>query len=182
MSTIVDGRVSADRDDLEQVEVARRIEEVRAQPALPEPLGASLGDGAQRNAGRVGADDRVARDVRFDAREQRLLDVEPFDDRFDDPVGRRQSPEVLVEAAGETRRCVCAVKNGSGFSAASPARGLRARPSARDVEQQHRERRRWRGVRRSARPSSPAPRTAADRIAFTGPRPAGSVWRAPITA
>ena len=45
----------------------------------------------------------VAEALPFDAFEQRLLDVEPFDDRFDDPVARSQAGEV-VEASGSNER------------------------------------------------------------------------------
>ena len=67
-----------------------------------------------------------------DAREERLLDVEPLDDRLDDPVGAsRCRREVGVEAAGAHQRARrSGVKNGSGLSAARALRARRARPRA----------------------------------------------------
>ena len=62
---------------------------------------------------------------RVDAREQRALDVEPLDDRFDDPVdvaraarGRVSKPPVVISAAAS------GVKNGSGFSVARALQAL----------------------------------------------------------
>ena len=88
----------------------------------------------------------------IDARQQRALDVELLDDGLEDPVGvgeprevrRRSSPVVMSFH-------VSGVKNGSGFSAARALEALFGRFGG-DVEQQRRERRRWRNARRSARP------------------------------
>ena len=119
------------RDDLEQVQVARRIEEVRAEPVLPERVGPAFGDARERNAGGVRADDACRRAIALDAREQRLLDVEPLDDRLDDPVGGARAGEIGRRSC----RCVISarrvrvVKNGSGLSAArasSPSRAASA--------------------------------------------------------
>ena len=79
------------RDQLEQVQVARRIEEVRAEPVPAEAVAAALGERRDRDARRVRADDRLGAAHRLDALEQRSLDVEPLDDGFDDPVGRRRA-------------------------------------------------------------------------------------------
>ena len=49
-------------------------------------------------------DDRAGRRDRVDALEQRALDVELLDDRFDDPVGVGERREVGVEAAGRDQR------------------------------------------------------------------------------
>ncbi len=46
----------------------------------------------------------VRRPDRLDALEQRLLDVELLDDRFDDPVGVDSCGEVVIEAAGGDER------------------------------------------------------------------------------
>ena len=66
--------------------------------------GPAFDDGRDRDARRVGADDRVRRPMPVDALEERLLDVEAFDDGLDDPVGRRDRGQVLVEAAGANER------------------------------------------------------------------------------
>ena len=88
------------RDDLEQPQVARRIEEMRAEPVAPEIVATALGQRGDRNAGRVRADDRPGPALLVDPREQLLLDVEPLDDRFHDPVGLGDAIEIGVEAAG----------------------------------------------------------------------------------
>ena len=88
------------RDDLEQPQVARRVEEVRAEPVAAEVVGAAFGQRRDRNARRVRADDRSGPALLVDAREQLLLDVEPLDDRFDDPVASGDEIQVRVEAAG----------------------------------------------------------------------------------
>ena len=83
------------------MQVARRVEEVRAEPvpaeARPSVRSASAAIGMpevfELTIG-VGAP------VRLDPLEQRLLDVEPLDDRFDDPVDLGEPGEVVVEAAG----------------------------------------------------------------------------------
>ncbi len=92
------------RDDLEQAEVARWIEEVRAEEVPAEALRSSFGDRTDRNARGIRADDGVRAAQRVDPREQRLFGVEPFDDRLDDPVGRAHEVEVFVEAAGPNQR------------------------------------------------------------------------------
>jgi hypothetical protein len=125
-----------DWDDLQQVQVARRVEEMRAQPALPEPEGPSLRNRAHRNTGRVGADDGVGRCHRLDARQQGLLDVEALDDRFDDPVGRRQRPEVLVEAARRDQALRLRGEEGVGTRGPGPIEALPG-GRGRDVQQAH---------------------------------------------
>ena len=95
------------RDDFEQVEIPRRIEEVRAEPVTPEIVGASGGQDADRNAGRVRADDRACAPRPIHALEQRALDVELLDDRFHDPVDLGDSLQIAVEAAnGDQRRSI----------------------------------------------------------------------------
>ena len=99
-----DGRVGVgSRDHFEQRQVSRRIEEMRPQPAFPEGVAAAFGYARDRDARRVGRDDGRGRGLSFDAFDQRLLDVEPFDDRFDDPVARSQ-PAQVVERAGADER------------------------------------------------------------------------------
>ena len=74
------------RDDLEQMEIARRVEEVCAEPVPPEVVAPPLRERRDRNARRVGGDDRTGAADGVDLREQSALDVELLDDRFDDPV------------------------------------------------------------------------------------------------
>ena len=87
-------------------------------------------------------DDRARAPHRVDALEQRALDVDLLDDRFDDPVGARpdvarsvSKPPVVISAAAS------GVKNGSGFSARA-----RFSPVARDVGGQVEQQRRHAGV------------------------------------
>ena len=94
------------RDQLEQVQVARRIEEVRAEEALTEPFAS-----VPVRAPPAGCPDVFELTIAFgpgscvNPREQRLLDVEPLDDGLDDPVGRRKRGQVGVEAAGGDQAC-----------------------------------------------------------------------------
>ena len=106
-------------DDLEQPQIPRRIEEVGAERVRPEAVGAALDDGRDRNAGSVGADDCVRRADRVDAREQRLLDVEAFDDGFDNPVARRDERRGRCRS----RRCGRAPRRRAGRTEPARARG-----------------------------------------------------------
>ncbi len=92
------------RDDFEQPQVSRRIEEMRAEGVRLEIRRAAVDDSSNRNARCVGADDGVGPAVTLDALEQRLLDIQTLDDRFDDPVAARHRGEVLVKAAGTNQR------------------------------------------------------------------------------
>ena len=87
-----------------QLQVARRVEEVRAQPVPAELGAAALGDRRDRNARRVRRDDGAGPADGFDALEQRALDVELFDDGLEDPVHAVQTGEVGVEPAGGDER------------------------------------------------------------------------------
>ena len=103
------------RDHLEQLEVARRVEEVGPEEALLEIVRAALGDLVDRQAGGVRRDHgRVAR-VLLDAGHHVLLDVHPLDDDLDHPVHVGDLVEVVLEIAegdallrrlGEERRGV----------------------------------------------------------------------------
>ena len=100
----LDRRIGIRRaDDFDQPQIARRIEEMRSERVRAERRRPAFDDGRDRDARRVGADDRMRRAIAVDAREERLLDVEPFDDGFDDPVGGRDARQVVVEAAGADR-------------------------------------------------------------------------------
>ena len=83
---------------LQEPEVARRIEEVRAQPVPAEIVAAALCQHRDRNPRRVRADDRSRRANGLDACKQLLLDVEPLDDRLDDPVSLAEQRHAVVEA------------------------------------------------------------------------------------
>ncbi len=87
------------RDDLHQLKVARRVEEVRPQEALLEVLRTTLGDAAQRDAGGVGGDDGGLLGDLLDARHEPLLRLQLLDDRLEDPVRLRDPAEVVVEVA-----------------------------------------------------------------------------------
>ena len=162
------------RDHFEQRQVSRRIEEMRPQPAFPEGGAAAFGDARDRDARRVGRDDGRGRGLSFDAFDQRLLDVEPFDDRFDDPVARSQRRPGRRSEPVWTSAAVDLVKNGSGLSACARFRPCACGVEA-DVEQQRRARRRWRGAPRSGRPSCrrQAPPPSGCRITPAPPRRRG---------
>ena len=116
------------------MQIARRIEEVRAEPVAPERLRSSVRDRGDWNAGRVRADDRVRAAMRLDAREQLALDLDPLDDRLEDPVGGRNLRQVVVEAAGRDEGGAVGREEGIGLQ---PPRALEAllRGRGGDVEQ-----------------------------------------------
>ena len=87
------------RDDLQQGEVARRVEEVRAAEAGLEVVAPALGEVADGNAGRVGGDGRAGLAVLLDLLKQDALDVQPLDDDLDDPVAIRNLGHVVLEVA-----------------------------------------------------------------------------------
>ena len=86
-------------NDFEQLQVARRIEEMRAEPVTTEILAPSFGQRRDRNAGRVGADHRARAPLGIDLLEERAFHVQPLHDRLDDPVRFRDALQVFVEAA-----------------------------------------------------------------------------------
>ena len=85
---------------LDQVQIARRIKEVRAQEMAPQLFPESLGDTGQWNAAGVAGEDRAGRAHRFDFRQQMALDVEVLSDCFEDPVAVANGAEVILEIAG----------------------------------------------------------------------------------
>ena len=106
------------RDQLEQLQVARRVEEVRAEEV---PAEASVRPSASAAIGMPEVFEETivsGAPGGVDAREQRLLDVEALDDGLDDPVGAeaRRGPR-------RSRRSGSAwawrVKNGSGLQRAA---------------------------------------------------------------
>src|SRR6185503_4460991 len=123
-------------DQLEQVQVARRVEEVRAQPVLPETVGPPFGNRGDRDPRGVGADDGVGAADGFDAFHQRALGVELLDHRFDDPVGVAGGGQVLVEAARGDERDGVRREEGIGLEPLGALEPL-ARGLARHVEQAH---------------------------------------------
>ncbi len=136
---LFDRRVGVGRaDDLDQPQIARRVEEVGSEGVRPERRRPAFDDRRDRNARRIGADDGVRRAVAVDALEERLLDVEPFDDGFDDPVGGGDGRKVLVEAAGANERGTVGGEERIRLELARARQAL-ARGVAGDVEQQHRD-------------------------------------------
>ena len=93
------GVASGVRDDLQQGEVARRVEEVRAAEAGLEVVAPALGEVADGDAGGVGRDRRARLAVLFDLVEDEPLDVEPLHDDFDDPVAVGDARHVVLEVA-----------------------------------------------------------------------------------
>ena len=89
----------ARRDDFEQLHVARRIEEVRAEEVRLEIGGRFGGDLRDRQAGRVAGDDAVRLAQPVDARDELALRVEVLDDGLDDPVAFADPCFVLIEIA-----------------------------------------------------------------------------------
>jgi hypothetical protein len=85
------------RDQLDQLEVAGRVEEMGAKEPAPEVVRAALGHAVQRQPGGVGADHRSRADGLLDPGQQVLLGLQALHDRLDDPVGVGEPVEVLLE-------------------------------------------------------------------------------------
>ena len=88
------------RNDFQQVEIAWRVEEMSAEPVLSEVVTSPLGERGDRNSGSVGTDDRARAPRRVDLLQQTALDVQPLNDRLDNPVALLDAGQVGVEAAG----------------------------------------------------------------------------------
>ena len=94
------GRIGFRRgNDLHQPHIARRIEEVGAEPAAAQIARHHAGDGSDWKAAGVGGQDGVAFQMGRDARQQGLFDVQIFGDGFDDPVAVRSWARSIVEVA-----------------------------------------------------------------------------------
>ena len=76
---------------------------MRAEEALAK-RGNRRGDARDGQAGGVGGEERVRREVRQDAREQRSFDFEIFGDGFDDPIALGELGQIVVEVAGSDQR------------------------------------------------------------------------------
>ena len=153
------------------MQIARRIEEVRAEKMLAEFGRIAFGDLRQRNAAGVGGDDGAGRAMRDHPVVERALDGEVFGDGFDDPVAVCDLREVVVEVAGgdeaggfgNEERGRAAFERG--FDAI--ARGLIATLRRRTISSSSD------GICALARcaamrePMVPAPRTATRRIGFS---------------
>ena len=89
-------------NDFDQLQVARRIKEMRAGPVLLQFVGQALGDAVPTGqAGGIGGDDRAGLATCGDAREQRALDLQIFGDDFDDPVGFGAELQIVFEISGD---------------------------------------------------------------------------------
>ena len=87
------------RDQLHQMQIARWIEEVRAQEVAPEPGRETFRYFGERDAAGVGGEDRIGFASGFDFAPQRTLDLEIFDDGFDNPIAVRELREIVLEVA-----------------------------------------------------------------------------------
>ena len=85
--------------------VARWVEEVHADHASAHVLGEILDDGGDGQTAGVGGENRVGRRRFRDAGEQRLLDVEPLDDRLEHQIAAGDGCfEIVVEVARDHAR------------------------------------------------------------------------------
>ena len=84
----------------QQVQVAGRIEEVRAQEIAAELLGKAFGDMGQRNAAGAGGENGARPGHRFHAAEQVALNGQVFGHGFNHPVATGDLPQVVVVVAG----------------------------------------------------------------------------------
>ncbi len=81
------------------MQIARWIEEVRAQEVAPETGREAFRYFGERDAAGVGGEDRIGFASGFDFAPQRTLDLEIFDDGFDNPIAVRELREIVLEVA-----------------------------------------------------------------------------------
>ena len=95
------GRIGVGRgNDFDERQVPRRIEKVRAEPVFAEIVAAPFGQARNRQAGCVRADDGADAAQPVDTLQQRALRIRLLDDRFENPVRRRDPFEIGVEPPG----------------------------------------------------------------------------------
>ncbi len=87
------------RDQLHQMQIARRIEEMRAQEVAAETGREAFRDVGERDAAGVGGKDGIGFARGFNFVPQRALGLEVFDDGFDNPVAVRELSEIVLEVA-----------------------------------------------------------------------------------
>ena len=116
-------------DQLDQVHVARRIEEVDAAEARAQRRGHRRRQRRERQSRRVGREDRVRRDVRRDLLVQVALPVEALGDRLDHEIAFGEAREVARRSwRPRSRRRGPWPPSGAGSSLARPAIALVTRP------------------------------------------------------
>ena len=84
-------------DQLQQAHVARRIEEVRAEPEAAKVIGKAFDDLGHRQAAGVGGNDGAGLANGFDLAQQAALDLQVFDDGLDDPIHVGQFVKIVFE-------------------------------------------------------------------------------------
>ena len=87
------------RDNLKQPHVARRIEEVRAEPVAAQLHRHAFDDLVDGQAAGVARNDRVGAAMLLHLVEQRALDLKILRDHFDDPVAVGDQRKIVVEVA-----------------------------------------------------------------------------------
>ena len=92
------------RDQLDQLHVARRVEEVDAAEARLQRLGQRLRQRGDRQARGVRRQDRVRRDVRRDLLVERVLPVQALGDRLDHQVALGQQRQIVLVVGGADAR------------------------------------------------------------------------------
>lgn len=88
------------RDDFEQSHVARRIEEMRAEPGTAEFRRQTGRDATHGQAACIGGEDDAGLEVRCDFDKKLPLDFQILGDGFDHPVAFVQERQVVVEVSG----------------------------------------------------------------------------------
>ena len=93
-------------DDLQKFHVADRIEEMGPEEMFAEILAQSFAHGLQGDARGVGRDDGALSAHAVDPLEEILLDLQVFDDHFDDPVAVFDLVEIVFKVADGNPRGV----------------------------------------------------------------------------
>src|SRR4051812_43211215 len=88
------------RDYLQELQIARRVEEVRPEETLLESLRTVLRDAVERDAGGVRRNNGVALRKLLYPHHQVLLGLQLLDNRFEDPIGVLYALQVVFEVAG----------------------------------------------------------------------------------
>jgi hypothetical protein len=88
------------RDQLHQIHVARRIEEVHAAEAGPQRLGQRLRQSIDRQARGVGGEHRLLGQMRRDLLVQRFLQIRALGDGLDHQIAFAQQRQMLIVVRG----------------------------------------------------------------------------------
>ena len=115
-------------NQFQQLEIARRIEEMGSQPVPAKIVAQPLPKAGYRNPGGVGADDRSWPSDAIQVLEQADLEVKVFRDSFNDPIHRSEPVPVILQIPKLNAPGVLRKKKSRRFASFRPAQSLLHQP------------------------------------------------------